>query len=296
SGRWCSKPTSTSSSAARAAWTFAWPSAWPRAFQPESRASSRARANGCPMRLSGAKVAAGSASIPATARELPPSRRSSRSTSSSEANPDSSTSVVAPTSASITAGRRSRSSGIKRCANSSSHASMSSAVFGLGVPRGAYTERVEPRRVWLDETASAAAGPMIRWIRGRDPRWTRIVALVRSEGVALAGAGSRPLQGAALALRSALHRGGLREDLVARPFALVREAATQTLGLRHFDVQLMGGRILLSGMVAEMETGEGKTLTATLPACTMALAGVPVHVITVNDYLVQRDAEWMGPI
>ncbi|MFC1581221.1 DEAD/DEAH box helicase, partial [Thermodesulfobacteriota bacterium] len=64
----------------------------------------------------------------------------------------------------------------------------------------------------------------------------------------------------------------------------------------HFDVQLMGGWGLLQGMVAEMETGEGKTLTATLPACTLALAGVPVHIITVNDYLAQRDAEWMRPV
>jgi preprotein translocase subunit SecA len=66
--------------------------------------------------------------------------------------------------------------------------------------------------------------------------------------------------------------------------------------MRHFDVQLMGGLVLLHGMVAEMETGEGKTLTATLPACTAALAGVPVHIITVNDYLADRDTKWMGPI
>jgi preprotein translocase subunit SecA len=83
---------------------------------------------------------------------------------------------------------------------------------------------------------------------------------------------------------------------VARAFALVRETARRTLGIRHFDVQVMGGWVLLHGMVAEMDTGEGKTLTATLPACTAALAGVPVHIITVNDYLAQRDAAWMGPI
>jgi preprotein translocase subunit SecA len=77
---------------------------------------------------------------------------------------------------------------------------------------------------------------------------------------------------------------------------LVREVAGRTLGERHFDVQLVGGRILLEGMVAEMQTGEGKTLTATLAACTAALAGVPVHVITVNDYLARRDAEWMSPV
>jgi preprotein translocase subunit SecA len=84
--------------------------------------------------------------------------------------------------------------------------------------------------------------------------------------------------------------------VVAQSFALVREVAGRTLGMRHFDVQLKGGWILLNGMVAEMETGEGKTLTATLAASTAALAGLPVHVITVNDYLTARDAELMGPV
>ena len=66
--------------------------------------------------------------------------------------------------------------------------------------------------------------------------------------------------------------------------------------MRHFDVQIMGGWILLHGMLAEMDTGEGKTLTATLPACTAALAGIPVHIVTVNDYLARRDAQAMAPI
>jgi preprotein translocase subunit SecA len=98
------------------------------------------------------------------------------------------------------------------------------------------------------------------------------------------------------ALRYRLRGNGWHRDLVARTFALVRTVATQTLGMPHFDVQVMGGWVLLHGMVTEMQTGEGKTLTATLPACTMALAGVPVHMVTVNDYLAQRDAEWMGPL
>src|SRR4029079_16952199 len=93
-----------------------------------------------------------------------------------------------------------------------------------------------------------------------------------------------------------LRRDGFRAELVARAFALVSHASRQLLGKQHFDVQLLGGWILLQGMVAEMETGEGKTLTATLPACTAALAGVPVHVITVNDYLTSRDAEAMRPV
>jgi preprotein translocase subunit SecA len=101
-------------------------------------------------------------------------------------------------------------------------------------------------------------------------------------------------EAAELGLR--LREQGFINPLVARCFSLIREAAERTVGKRHFDVQLVGGRILLGGMVAEMETGEGKTLTATLPAAAAALAGIPVHVITVNDYLTDRDAQWMGPI
>ena len=76
----------------------------------------------------------------------------------------------------------------------------------------------------------------------------------------------------------------------------MREIAGRRLGMRPFDVQLLGGRVMLEGKIAEMETGEGKTLTATLPACTAALAGIPVHIVTVNDFLVMRDAAWMRPI
>ncbi len=86
------------------------------------------------------------------------------------------------------------------------------------------------------------------------------------------------------------------DDLLPEAFALVREAARRTLGQRHFDVQLMGGAALHFGWVSEMKTGEGKTLVATLPVYLNALAGYGVHVVTVNDYLARRDAEWMGQI
>ena len=91
-------------------------------------------------------------------------------------------------------------------------------------------------------------------------------------------------------------RDGLSGPEVARAFALIREIADRKLGLRHFDVQLYGGWTMLNGMLAEMETGEGKTLTATLTASTAALAGIPVHVITSNDYLASRDAAEMAPV
>src|SRR5690554_582798 len=86
------------------------------------------------------------------------------------------------------------------------------------------------------------------------------------------------------------------DDILPEAFAVVREAAKRTLGQRHYDVQLMGGIVLHQGRIAEMKTGEGKTLVATLPAYLNALAGRGVHVVTVNDYLAKRDAEWMGSV
>ena len=86
------------------------------------------------------------------------------------------------------------------------------------------------------------------------------------------------------------------DDLLVPAFATVREAAKRTLGQRHFDVQLVGGMVLHEGDIAEMRTGEGKTLVATLPVYLNALAGKGVHVVTVNDYLASRDAEWMGQV
>ena len=86
------------------------------------------------------------------------------------------------------------------------------------------------------------------------------------------------------------------DALLPEAFALVREAARRTLGMRHFDVQLIGGIALHQGKIAEMRTGEGKTLVATLNAYLNALSGKGVHVVTVNEYLAQRDADWMGPV
>ncbi|HSR72202.1 MAG TPA: DEAD/DEAH box helicase, partial [Kiloniellales bacterium] len=96
--------------------------------------------------------------------------------------------------------------------------------------------------------------------------------------------------------RSRVAEGESLDDLLPEAFATVREAAKRTLGQRHFDVQLMGGIVLHRGMISEMKTGEGKTLVATLPVYLNALGGKGVHVVTVNDYLARRDAEWMGRI
>jgi len=86
------------------------------------------------------------------------------------------------------------------------------------------------------------------------------------------------------------------DELLPETFAAVREAARRTIGERHFDVQLMGGIVLHQGKIAEMATGEGKTLVATLPASLNSLTGEGVHVVTVNDYLAKRDTHWMGPV
>jgi len=93
-----------------------------------------------------------------------------------------------------------------------------------------------------------------------------------------------------------LTQGASLEDLLIEAFAVVREVGKRTINMRHFDVQLMGGVVLHQGKIAEMKTGEGKTLVATLPAYLNALEGKGVHIVTVNDYLAKRDTEWMGPI
>ena len=97
-------------------------------------------------------------------------------------------------------------------------------------------------------------------------------------------------------LKKRYSEGATLEQLLPEAFAVVREAAKRTLRMRHFDVQLVGGMVLHDGKIAEMKTGEGKTLVATLPAYLNALTGAGVHIVTVNDYLASRDADWMGKI
>lgn len=110
-----------------------------------------------------------------------------------------------------------------------------------------------------------------------------------------------PLSDEALAaktdeFRQRIDQGESLDDLLPEAFAVVREASRRVLGMRHFDVQLIGGMVLHAGQIAEMKTGEGKTLVSTLPAYLNALSGKGVHVVTVNDYLARRDAEWMGQV
>ena len=104
------------------------------------------------------------------------------------------------------------------------------------------------------------------------------------------------LRAATVELKEELAQGKTLDDILARSFALVREAARRTIGQRHYDVQLIGGMVLHQGQIAEMRTGEGKTLTATLAVYLNALSGKGVHIVTVNDYLARRDAVWMGRV
>ena len=97
-------------------------------------------------------------------------------------------------------------------------------------------------------------------------------------------------------LKNRVLNGETLDDILIEAYALVREVSKRILGQRHFDVQLIGGIVLHQGKIAEMKTGEGKTLVATLPSYLNALSGHGVHVVTVNDYLSKRDASWMGPI
>src|SRR5256885_10320120 len=104
------------------------------------------------------------------------------------------------------------------------------------------------------------------------------------------------LRAKTLEFRERVASGETLDDLIVEAFAVVREAGRRVLNMRHFDVQLIGGAVLHKGKIAEMKTGEGKTLVSTMPAYLNALGGKGVHLVTVNDYLAKRDSEWMGPI
>ena len=141
----------------------------------------------------------------------------------------------------------------------------------------------------LDRVLRAGDGKRVKALQGLVPD----INALESEMAALSDSA---LQAKTGEFRSRLDRGESLEDLLVESFAVVREASSRVIGQRHFDVQLMGGAALHFGWVAEMKTGEGKTLVSTLPAYLNGLSGNGVHVITVNDYLARFHAEWMGRI
>ncbi len=131
-----------------------------------------------------------------------------------------------------------------------------------------------------------------RLLRG----YSRIVAAANQFEPGLQALDDAALQAKTAEFRQRLAAGTTLDALIPEAFAVVREAARRTLGLRHFDMQLVGGLALHNGKIAEMRTGEGKTLVATLPAYLNALPARGVHIVTVNEYLAQRDSDWMGPV
>ncbi len=127
-------------------------------------------------------------------------------------------------------------------------------------------------------------------------RLRRTVERVNALEPAMEALSDEELRAKTGAFRTRLAEGEELEAMLPEVFAVVREAGKRTVGMRHFDVQIMGGQVLFEGRIAEMKTGEGKTLVATLAVYARALEGRGVHVVTVNDYLARRDAEWMGPV
>src|ERR1700740_636617 len=127
-------------------------------------------------------------------------------------------------------------------------------------------------------------------------QYGQVVRRINALEAATSALSDDELRAKTASLRERVGNGEELDSVLPETFAVVREAAKRTLQMRHFDVQLIGGMVLHYGKIAEMKTGEGKTLVATLPAYLNALTGKGVHIVTVNDYLANRDAEWMGKI
>jgi preprotein translocase subunit SecA len=159
-----------------------------------------------------------------------------------------------------------------------------------------YTERLERRVGKLDRALLRVWAAVSPRFSGRLAAARQVARRAEREQPAADGLSDVELKHAAADMRAPLLREGFTPELAARVFTLVRTAAQRTVGLSHFPVQLAGGYAMLKGALVEIGTGEGKTLVATLPAATAALAGMPVHVITVNDYLAGRDGEWMRAV
>ncbi len=180
---------------------------------------------------------------------------------------------------------------------SSSPTPFGEVAFASGRP---YAERDEVEAGWHDRLAvalyAATLAPAVAALSGVQREMQSVVAATNRLEDSMRQLSDDALRARVAALRPRLRRDGFVLEVVAECFALIRAAAQRTLGHRHYDAQLMAGHALLRGRLVEMATGEGKTFCATLPACTVALAGYPVHVITVNDYLAQRDAAKMQPL
>lgn len=173
---------------------------------------------------------------------------------------------------------------------------MSSIELRPGIVNGTYPERQEKRQLNLTEIVSSTRSHLFNVPYPKPAQQQRIIALIDRHAKTFKRLDDRAITTYLQRLGLQLKKQGLCEPLLAQSFAIIREVAGRTLGMRHHDVQLICGWYLMQGMLTEMNTGEGKTLTASLAAATAAFADIPVHVITANDYLVTRDANTMTPL
>ena len=173
---------------------------------------------------------------------------------------------------------------------------MSEANFRPGISLGSYPQKQQTELTDLEQSVAHFFSKLKTAFTRRIYSQKYISRQVNKHQQDLQQSSEQELTKIIKQMRNQLQRNGLKKSLIFKTFAVIREAASRTLGKSHYDVQLFGGWLMINGMLAEMETGEGKTLTSTLPACTAALAGIPVHVITANDYLAARDCEIMLPL
>ena len=171
-----------------------------------------------------------------------------------------------------------------------------SALPRPGSVLGQYPQREDERLSTLDRWLARGVGWGRKQLIGLGRGNSTFLGRVRRSEKGLDALSDQDLRARVDIVRDNLRIEGLTDLLMAEAFALIRETSVRVMEMRPYDVQLLGGRAMLEGRIAEMDTGEGKTLTATLPAATAALAGTPVHIVTVNDFLAERDAEWMTPL
>ncbi|WP_067521335.1 prepilin peptidase [Endozoicomonas ascidiicola] len=161
----------------------------------------------------------------------------------------------------------------------------------LDRPQKAISEQRPAARVWHWLTSM-----VVRPFKAQVWMYYPLLWKIKGYQSSFSALSDQALDNEILSLKNTLHHKGLNHTLVCRAFALVREISGRELGMHHFESQLLGGLAIIYGNIGQMQTGEGKTLTATLPIATAALAGIPSHLVTVNDYLTRRDAELMAPV
>jgi preprotein translocase subunit SecA len=173
---------------------------------------------------------------------------------------------------------------------------MSELSMKPGVSLGTYPQRPETATDDLETAVRDWGRKLCKRLGQKHYKPGTIARKVNRHDEALQNCSERELDALIDEFRWRLQHKGLQDKAIIECFAIIREASGRTLGKRHYNVQLYGGWLMINGMLTEMQTGEGKTLTTTLPACTAALSGIPVHVITANDYLARRDCETLEPL